>query len=233
MPLYSHSRSAVSLRLRSITGVCPVRSAHVPAGPDSAYPPFQMQVKNFLGNNGKGEIMKIKWNLKSAAAILAASSLVSPTFANEGAVPKGVPQLDHVFLIVMENHGYSQIVGNPNSPFTNDYLKHVNVGANYFAVAHPSSTNYLEIAGGSNFGVLNDNSPAWHDTCAPNLATGITSFDNSTPPNNLSICPIRGMGTEAATPALDFSNETSGPPGDVNIDGTLSIPAATNISGKS
>jgi len=39
-----------------------------------------MQVKNFLGNNGKGEIMKIKWNLKSAAALLAASSLVSPAF---------------------------------------------------------------------------------------------------------------------------------------------------------
>jgi hypothetical protein len=192
-----------------------------------------MQVKNFLGNNGKGEIMKMKWNLKSAAALLAASSLVSPAFANEGAVPKGVPHLDHVFLIVMENHGYSQIVGNPNSPFTNEYLRHVNVGANYFAVAHPSSTNYLEIAGGSNFGVLNDNSPAWHDTCAPNLATGITSFDNSTPPNNLPICPIRGTGTDAATPALDFSNETSGPPGDVNIDGRLSIAAATNISGKS
>jgi len=177
--------------------------------------------------------MKMKWNLKAAAALLAASSLVSPAFANEGAVPKGVPRLDHVFLIVMENHGYSQIVGNPNSPFTNEYLKHVNVGANYFAVAHPSSTNYLEIAGGSNFGVLNDNSPAWHDTCSPNLATGVTSFDNTTPPNNLPICPIRGTGTEAATPALDFSNETSGPPGDVNIDGTLSFPAATNISGKS
>src|ERR1700747_382377 len=93
-------------------------------------------VLNFLGKNGKGEIMKMKWNLKSAAALLAASSLVSPAFANEGAVPKGVPHLDHVFVIMMENHGYSQIVGNPNSPFTNQYANSANSAANYFALAH-------------------------------------------------------------------------------------------------
>src|SRR5216684_826600 len=58
--------------------------------------------------------MKMKWNLKSVAALLAASSLVSPAFANEGAVPKGVPRLDHVFVIMMENHGYKKIIGNPN-----------------------------------------------------------------------------------------------------------------------
>jgi len=37
-------------------------------------------------------------------AMLAASA-----FAQEGSVPKGVSHLDHVFVIVMENHGYSQI----------------------------------------------------------------------------------------------------------------------------
>jgi phosphatidylinositol-3-phosphatase len=103
-------------------------------------------------------------------------------------------------------------------------------GRNYFAVAHPSWTNYLEIVGGSNLGVLNDNSPDWHNTnCLTNLASGITSLDNG---KFGDICPIRGTGTDAATPALDFSNETSGPPGDINIDAKLAIPAATDISGK-
>jgi len=176
--------------------------------------------------------MKIKMRMKSLAAMLAAASLVSPAFANEGPVPKGVPRLDHVFVIMMENHGYSQIVGNPDAPFIHEYMKHVNVGRNYFAVAHPSLTNYLETVGGSNFGVLNDNSPAWHSDCASNLSTGVTSFDNSTPPNNLPICPIWGTGTDAATPAIDYSNETSGPPGDYNIDGTLAIPPSTAIDGK-
>ena len=39
--------------------------------------------------------------------------------AQEGNVPSGIPHLDHVFVIMMENHAYDQIVGNPSSPFTN------------------------------------------------------------------------------------------------------------------
>jgi phosphatidylinositol-3-phosphatase len=156
--------------------------------------------------------------------------LAGPALAAEGPVPEGVPHLDHIFLIMMENHGYSQIIKNPNAPFINAYLKEANVGTNYFAVAHPSLTNYLEVVGGSNFGVHTDNYPDWHNaTCTPNLASGITATDN--PPSPL-ICPISGTGIDAETPALDFSNETQGPPGDVNIDGTQSFPAATDTVGK-
>jgi phosphatidylinositol-3-phosphatase len=176
--------------------------------------------------------MRINLKLKSLAALCAASSLVSPMYANEGNVPKGVPRLDHVFVIMMENHGYSQIVGNPNAPFTNQYIKTVNVGTNYYAVAHPSLTNYLEVTGGSNFGVLNDNPPDWHNTnCTTNIASAKTGFDvGSTPP----VCPIWGTGTDAATPVIDFSNETSPPQitAVTEIDGIESFPADAHISGK-
>ena len=129
----------------------------------------------------------------------------------------------------MENHGYSQIVGNPNAPFTNQVAKSANTANNYFAVAHPSLTNYLEVVGGSNFAVLNDNSPDWHNSsCNPNLNT-TPSLDNG---QFGAICPISGGGTDAATPAVDYTNETSGPPGENNIDGVRSIPAANNILGK-
>jgi phosphatidylinositol-3-phosphatase len=78
--------------------------------------------------------------------------------------------------------------------------------------------------------VLNDNSPDWHNaTCTTNLASGITSLDNGTFPN---ICPIYGVGTDAATPAIDFSNETTGPPGDINIDGTRFFLANSHTVGK-
>ena len=40
------------------------------------------------------------------------------------------------------------------------------------------------------------------------------------------------MGTDAATPAIDFSNETTGPPGDINIDGTRFILANSHTVGK-
>ncbi len=177
--------------------------------------------------------MKINLKLKSLAAALAACLVVCPVYANEGNVPKGVPHLDHVFVILMENHGYSQIVGNPSAPFMNEYIKKVNYGTNYYAVAHPSLTNYLEVTGGSNFGVLNDNSPDWHNTnCVTNIASATTGFDVDATP---AVCPIWGAGTDAATPVIDFSNETDpslGITAVTEIDGRLSYPADKNISGK-
>jgi hypothetical protein len=169
---------------------------------------------------------------KAASLGLAFALLAGPMFANEGAVPKGVPHLDHVFVIMMENHAYAQIVGNPNAPFANHYAKSANAANNYFAIAHPSLTNYLEVVGGSNFGVQTDNSPSWHNTtCLTNLATGTVATDVPASPD---VCPIWGTGTDAPTPAIDYTNEVSLPsiPAVSNIDGVQSIPAAANTVGK-
>lgn len=158
------------------------------------------------------------------------TALASTMFAAEGSVPKGIPHLNHVFFIMMENHGYSQIVDNPSAPFTNWLAKSANSATNYFAIGHPSLTNYLEVVGGSNFGVQTDNSPDWHNpSCTTNLASGIVATDNPSSPN---ICPISGVGTDAATPAIDMTNETQGPPGEINIDGSQSIAATANTLGK-
>jgi len=148
---------------------------------------------------------------KMAVLALFLMTLVSTGFAAEGAVPKGIPHLDHVFLIMMENHGYSQIVNYPNATFINWLANSANSANNYFAVGHPSLTNYLEAVGGSNFGVQSDNSPDWHDRgCVPNLESGIASTDN---PSSPTICPISGIGMDAATPAVDTTNEVQGTPG--------------------
>jgi hypothetical protein len=158
--------------------------------------------------------------------------MAGPVLGGEGAVPTGIQGLDHVWVIMMENHAYAQIVGNPSAPFTNRYMKLANTARKYYAVAHPSLTNYLEVVGGSNFGILNDNSPDWHNgTCTTNLASGTTSFDvSSSPP----VCPIRSVGTDAATPIFDLTNETTPPTvtSVTNIDGVLGYPAATGTVGK-
>ena len=162
------------------------------------------------------------------ALVLCLLAFAGSMFAQQGSVPKGVPALNHVFLIMMENHGYGEILNNPNAPFINSYARSSNLATNYYAVAHPSLTNYLETVGGSNFGVLDDNSPDWHNgTCEPNLATGIPNLESST--ND--IRPIAGAGTEAATPALDCSNEVSGPPCEMNLNGVMSYPASTTTLG--
>jgi phosphatidylinositol-3-phosphatase len=195
--------------------------------------------------------MKMKFNLKSAAALLAAASLVSPAFANDGADSgKGFPHLDHVFLIMMENHGYYQVLGNPNEPYLNSLIanKQVNLATNYFAVGHPSLTNYLEIVGGSNFGVRSDNSPIWGDmSCTTNLSSGIVNADNDAgnapvPVDTGNVCPITGAGKDAETPAVDTWNEVSTPPSLggtppfynylADIDGFKSVPQAFTV-GKS
>ncbi len=160
------------------------------------------------------------------AALLAAGA----AYAEQGPVPQGIPRLDHVFVIMMENHAYAQIAGNPQAPFINALMKKANWAENYFAIAHPSSTNYLEVVGGSNFNNLSDQYPDWHNkNCAPNITPGhVTNTDN---PSTGVVCPIQGKGTDAAAPVLDNSmNETSTPPL-TTINGSLAIPASTNISG--
>lgn len=173
-------------------------------------------------------------DMRLTATILALGpiALINAALAAEGPVPKGIPNLDHVFFIMMENHGYNQIVNNPNAPFINQLAKSAGYATNYFAIGHPSSTNYLEVMGGSNFGIRSDDYPNWHNTsCIPNLASGITTLD-SPAANPPLVCPIWGTGTDAATPALDCSNEVSGPPCLFDIDGTKSIAAAPNTIGK-
>jgi len=169
---------------------------------------------------------------KRVSLCLSILSLTATLFAAEGNVPTGVSHLDHVFVILMENHGISQIVGNHSAPFANSYMNSSNTALNYFAVGHPSLTNYLEIVGASNFGIRSDNDPDWHNlTCQPNLATGMPNLD--APVSSGKICPIAGSGTDAATPRIDSSDECTAKAPCNDIDGVLSVPAAKNTVGKS
>jgi hypothetical protein len=134
-----------------------------------------------------------------------------------------VPHLDHVFLIMMENHGFAQIINNPYAPFLNKEALSANLASNYYGVGHPSLTNYLEAVGGSNFNIQDDNSPDWHNTaCQPNIVSGVDNVEADPNP----ICPIAGTGMDAPTPAIDYTNETKGPPGECNLNCDRSFAAA-------
>ena len=175
---------------------------------------------------------------KAASLCLAVGILATAAFAQEDRKPTGIPHLDHVFVIMMENHGYEQVVGNPNDPYLNRLIasKQVNLATNYFAIGHPSLTNYLEVVGGSNFGVRSDNAPDWGSTsCSPNIETGVVNADNGggnapMAVDTGTICPISGTGTDAETPAVDTWNEIGGPfVALADIDGVKSVPAAPTV----
>jgi hypothetical protein len=178
-------------------------------------------------------------NLKNAAILLGTGALCASFALAEEERASGIPRLDHVFLIMMENHGYQQVIDNPNEPYLNSLIAHgkLNLATNYFAVGHPSLTNYLEIVGGSNFGVRSDNAPNWGSTsCTPNIVSGVVNGDNGggnapVPVDTGTICPISGSGKDAETPAVDTWNEVGGPfVALADIDGVKSVPAANTVA---
>jgi phospholipase C len=63
----------------------------------------------------------------------------------------------HVFIIMMENTGFTSLIGNPNAPFINSAAKTYGFATNYFGVTHPSQPNYIAATSGSTNGVTSDN----------------------------------------------------------------------------
>ena len=77
--------------------------------------------------------------------------LMSVGFPTSAAAQAGTPRFDHIIVIMMENHGLSEIIGNPDAPFMNGLTTANPVAANYFAVTHPSLPNYMAPTGGDTF----------------------------------------------------------------------------------
>lgn len=82
-----------------------------------------------------------------------------------------VPALDHIFIIVMENHSYGEIVGSASAPYFNSLLPSGALATGYHAAAHPSLPNYFALAGASTYGIASDCTTCW--VAAPNLGDTI------------------------------------------------------------
>jgi hypothetical protein len=109
----------------------------------------------------------------------------------------GVPRLDHVFVIVLENHnsftsfGSNGIIGNPQAPNITALWNKYNIATNYNAVWHPSLPNYVSMITGNWIGT--DEVATGH-SYPPGSTVGISdddspsvAIDYPSPPANLSI----------------------------------------------
>src|ERR1051325_7984500 len=80
-----------------------------------------------------------------------------------------------VFIILMENHNWSQIKGSASAPYINNTLLPMSSYATqYFNPPgiHPSLPNYLWLEAGTNFQITDDNDPASnHQSTTSHLAT--------------------------------------------------------------
>ncbi|HET9837169.1 MAG TPA: alkaline phosphatase family protein [Candidatus Angelobacter sp.] len=62
--------------------------------------------------------------------------------------PPPSAQADHVFLVVLENHSFGEVFGNPAMPYLNSLASGHSMAADYFADAHPSIPNYFMLTTG-------------------------------------------------------------------------------------
>jgi Phosphoesterase family len=71
-------------------------------------------------------------------------------------VPRStVPRFQHVFVVMMENESYSDVIGNvAQAPLINSLRSSGSVLTDMYAEVHPSDPNYLALSGGSTFGIL-------------------------------------------------------------------------------
>jgi phosphatidylinositol-3-phosphatase len=159
--------------------------------------------------------------MKRAFLALATAAALATGVAHAAAndVDGTFGRLDHVFLIMMENQTNTDILGNPNLPFINSYVNVANFASDYFAVGHPSAPNYLEIIGGSNFGLTNDYWPNWVGTGCTDNAPGSTGCLNA-------LTPIADPGVDNAVVAT-VTNPLTQCNGQISFTGT---PAPNNCA---
>jgi hypothetical protein len=66
------------------------------------------------------------------------------------------PHYDHLFLLIAENHNFSQIIGNPSAPIINALASDYGLATGYTGTSDPSEPNYVAMLGGSDFGIASD-----------------------------------------------------------------------------
>jgi hypothetical protein len=66
-------------------------------------------------------------------------------------------RLDHIFVIMLENHSQSSVIGDPNAPFITSLAREYGMADHYYGVTHPSMPNYIATIAGDNFGIQDDN----------------------------------------------------------------------------
>lgn len=132
---------------------------------------------------------------------------------------QGSNQIETVFLIVMENHNWSQIQNNPSASFINKtLLPEASQATHYYNPPgiHPSEPNYLWLEAGTSFGINNDNSPqSNHQNTTDHLVTlldkaGI-SWKAYLEGISGSTCPLTGAGLYAPkhNPMVYFNDVTN------------------------
>ncbi len=99
---------------------------------------------------------------------------------NPSATPRstnGIPAFSHIFVIMLENHEYSSIIGKSSAPYLNSLAQQYGLATNFYGTTHPSLPNYLATIGGDTFGVTSNCNDCFIN--APNLVDQLETAGKS------------------------------------------------------
>jgi hypothetical protein len=75
----------------------------------------------------------------------------------------------HVFVVVEENHNYSDVVASSSMPYLNGLINQYGLAANYFANAHPSIPDYFMLTTGQTLTLIDALTPQSFPVSADNV----------------------------------------------------------------
>lgn len=138
------------------------------------------------------------------------------------------PKLDHIYLIVLENHDLASVIGSASAPYLNSLAARYGLATEYLAVARPSQPNYIALFSGSTKGIA-DNEV--HDIPGPNLADQLEAQGRTwrvfaeNVPSGCFVGPTASGGPDGTgsyarkhEPAISFTDISSNPSRCGNID---------------
>jgi hypothetical protein len=142
-----------------------------------------------------------------------------PTTTTVPTPPTTTSKIKTVFLIVMENHNWSDILKSSSAPYINNtLLPQASYAQQYFNPPgnHPSEPNYLWLEAGTAFGITNDSGPqSNHQSSTDHLVTYLNKagFTWKAYEEGItgSVCPLSGKGLYAPkhNPMVYFNDVTN------------------------
>jgi len=145
---------------------------------------------------------------ESAPSNTASATPEAPAASPCGTTATPPSTYDHVVWVVMENHSYSEVIGNASAPYESRLAGQCGSAGRMFAETHPSLPNYIAMTSGSPQGITDDNAPASHPLSVPSIFSltsgGWRSLEESMPSN----CLLTNSGQYAVrhNPAAYYTN---------------------------
>jgi len=157
-----------------------------------------------LNRAHKGHFLRLFWLPPTVAFLLPL----------QAAPQSPLPRPDHIVLVVEENHSFDEIIGNnKDAPYLNELLGHGATFTSFFALRHPSQSNYIQLFSGDRQGVNGDecleNQPlfAAHSLGGELIANGLSfkGYAESMPKPGSTAC-VAGSYARKHCPWISFAD---------------------------